>query len=172
MNIETLNELGITKETIMAAIVEAALEEIDVDAAVHSSIHKQVARKLDGMAAAAIERVLDKEVRDLLSRDIVPVDIWGEQCGEPTTIRAEFHQRSMNYWDTKVNANGEPTTGTYGNKTRAEFLLQKIGHEAFGKGIRENASEIIVALRESLDKSMKLDVERALNECFKAEGRR
>ncbi len=169
MNIETLNELGITEEKIMAAIVEAALEEIDVGAIVRSSINKQVAKKLDGMAAGAVERVLDNEVLALLSREIVPVDTWGERCGEPTTIRAELHQRAMNYWDTKVNENGEPTTSAYNKKTRAEFLLQKIGHESFSRGIRENASGIVSKLHESLEKSAKLDVEVALKECFKAE---
>lgn len=171
MNIQMLKDLGITEEKIIAAIVEAAFDQIDVLELAKKQISSQIKAKLDDMADETVGRVLDEEVRSMLSREIVPVDTWGEKCGEPTTIRAALHNRAMNYWDTNVNSDGKPSTYGTGS-TRAEFLMRKIGKEAFDNGIRENASEVVRALRESLSKSLKADVERALNECFLAEGRK
>lgn len=88
-----------------------------------------------------IDDCLTKELERLLSTEIVPVDIWGERVGKPTTIRAQLTERARKFWDVPVDRDGREST--YGGEPRHKKLMAEILKNEFANAVKANA-EIIV----------------------------
>lgn len=88
-----------------------------------------------------IDQCLSAELEKLLSQEIVPVDIWGQREGSPTTIRAALAERARKFWDLPVDREGREST--YGGTPRHKKLMEEIVKSEFEKAVKENAEVII-----------------------------
>jgi hypothetical protein len=174
MDIKQLSEVfGITKEDIVdraaALLAKDALSSSPewnddagefVDAPVdllgkalklvESELHAQVKRVLGNSVEAAVEERLRQEMETLLGKEIIPVDIFGEQTGEPTTMRGVLEKRAREFWEIKVDKDGKPGGGYYGGKSRAEFLMEKLMKDTFTDAMQKNTAAIVTAFQAAL----------------------
>lgn len=104
---------------------------------VSAAVPKNLDQKIDDLLNAEMEKILREE--------IVPVNIWGEREGQPTTIRNQIADRARTFWDVKVDKDGKVTT--YGGKPRHEHLLSRIVNEEFEKVIKQNVVNVVGALK-------------------------
>lgn len=122
-----------------------------LDAEISGFLSDEVRKQLRDRISIA----LDAEIDRVMSAEIVPVNMWGEQNGDPTTIRDQIHQRALTYWNEKVEPDRNNrgrfviTTG-YGGKPRHTAVFESVAAEAFEDAIRKNVIEIVSAFKESL----------------------
>ncbi len=91
----------------------------------------------------------------LLRAEIVPIDMWGEKTGSPTTIRDQLAERAKRFWEVKVNENG--TESSWGGTPRSHALMATIMKDEFAKAVKENAEVIIAAFKTAItDDSVRL----------------
>lgn len=113
----------------------------------------------DEMRAGISEKIdaaLQSEMEKALSQEIVPVDIWGEAKGEPTTIRQQLHKRALEYWEERVekdrNNSGRYRVTTYGGTPRHKLVFQDVAKDAFEAAMKENIGEMVKAFRDAMRK--------------------
>lgn len=88
-----------------------------------------------------IDQCLTAELEKLLGQEIIPVDIWGQREGSPTTIRAALAERARKFWDLPVDREGREST--YGGTPRHKKLMEEIVKSEFEKAVKENVDVII-----------------------------
>lgn len=128
----------------------AQMLEDRIDAFVQSTITEEARASL----VEKIDDALTTEISAVLSTEIVPVDIWGDAKGEPTTIRQQLHKRAMNYWEDRVepdrNNPGRYRQTDYGGKPRHQHIFQSVCQEAFEKAMQENIDAMVKAFRDAM----------------------
>lgn len=158
-------------------VAEAILgEDIDLEQMLEDRINAFLQSTItDETRAAVVDRIdaaLDAEIQSVLSQEIVPVDIWGEGVGEPTTIRQQLHKRCMNYWEERVepdrNNPGRYRVTSYGGKPRHQHVFQDVCKSAFDDAIKENVSTMVQAFRDALVKDAQNAVTENIDKIIKA----
>lgn len=116
--------------------------------AINKEIEFRVKDKFDNHANRLIEDFLNKEMEKIVSQRVIPVDIWGTQVGKPTTLRDALAERAKEFWSTKVDEDGKPTT--WGGIPRSERLMRKIMAEEFANAIKTNVHVIVAEFKKAL----------------------
>jgi uncharacterized protein (DUF885 family) len=146
-------ELDITKEELLdLAATKLADQENDYDeitARAEKLIKERVEEAFRNRADAVINSVIEAEVTRLLSTEYVPVDMWGEKVGTPTTIRDQLTEQAKKFWTEKVDERGKKTT-YYGGEERHQWLLKKVVQDEFTKTIKDNISSVVAGLKAAL----------------------
>jgi len=75
----------------------------------------------------------------------VPIDIYGERAGNPTTLRDIIKDKALKFWDEKVNEEGK--VSGWGGRPRHEHLYGKVVRDEFEKAIRANVKEVVAAFK-------------------------
>lgn len=146
------NPFNITKEEVLElAATKLANQFVDEESLadlaegnIRRAVDDLVKTKLD----AAVEETLSKEMEVILSKEIIPRDIWGEPQGKPTTIRDQLAERARDFWQVKVDSAGKPSD--WGGTPRHEVLMRKILAEEFDKSVRENATVIVAEFKKAI----------------------
>lgn len=106
--------------------------------------------------AATVDATLAAEMEKILRQKIIPVDIWGEAKGEPSTLREQIHKRALEYWEERVepdrNSRGRYRVTSYGGQPRHKVVFQDVAKEAFEQAMRENINELVIAFRDAMRK--------------------
>ena len=144
-----MNDLNITKEDVieLAArkLADAYADNEEIGTRVNQRIEQRIKEYFENSVKAQIDAFLSSEMERLLNQTINPVDIWGEQTGKPTTIRAQLAERAKEFWEVKVDREGRPSI--YGGEPRHTQLMKNIAKEEFDKAIKANAETIIGAFK-------------------------
>lgn len=115
--------------------------------------------------ASRVDAFLDAEMRELLSKEIIPLTMWGEKAGEPTTLRDVLHKRALEFWDVRVDKDGRKSD--WGGTPRHEHLMSKILQDEFAQAVKQNASTIVAAFKQALLADSKKLVEQHINALIK-----
>ena len=115
---------------------------------------------------ARITKAIEDEIKSILNNVYQPVDCWGDKKGKETTIRELFLQQTKDYWTTKVNLKGEPSS--YGScMTRAEFVAKGQIAQAFNEEIAKNIEDVIKSFRGSLSETLQAQSKISIEEAIK-----
>jgi hypothetical protein len=121
---------------------------------IEDEINKVITDELRKSLAETIDAKLTAELEEILKREIVPVDLWGEATGEPTTLRDQLYKRALHYWDEKVepdrNSRGRYRVTSYGGQPRHKVVFKDVVQEAFEDAIRANITELVKSFRDAL----------------------
>ena len=158
-------------EEIRAAVIEKCVSEImdGHDGSIASIVREKIRERIDDRVASCmndkIDALLNDAMRETLNESIIPVNMWGEKVGEPTTIKAAIHERARSFWESKVNSKGVETI--YGGKPRWEHLLGEELRGAFADAIKQDMVNIAGALKDAVRKDFYGAVDKGLNDIFK-----
>jgi hypothetical protein len=143
------NLLGFTPEQLLDLAAEKVADQyLDregvtwrveqvLEARVKDAVGKGLNEKIDALLTAEMEKILGEE--------IVPMNIWGERQGSPTTIRNQIAERARTFWEERVNKDGK--LETYGGQPRHEHLIRKIVNEEFSAAIKQNVVAVVSAMK-------------------------
>lgn len=165
--------LDLAAEKVAKAILG---EDIDLGQMLEDRIEAFVQSTITDEARASmvekIDAALHAEVEKVLSAEIVPVDIWGEGLGEPTTIRQQLHKRCMTFWEERVepdrNNPGRYRATSYGGKPRHQHVFQSVCQEAFDKAMQDNVAVMVKAFRDAIVKDTQRAVADNIDKLIKA----
>ena len=147
---------GITPEEIIELAAQKLSDQLADSEALQNSVEGKVNARIEKLFAtnlnAKVEAFLSAEMERILSAEICPVNIWGEKQGNPTTIKAVLATRAREFWDTKVNSDGKPGD-FYSNKPRHEWLFEKIVKDQFAEAVKQNITNLVGSLKDSLSTS-------------------
>lgn len=150
-------------------VMELAAQKVaDVVLSEYDDLHDYATKQIDELISstvtdemrnsmvATIDQKLADETEKMLQQKIVPVDIWGDAVGEPTTLREQLHKRALEYWEENVepdrNNRGQYRVSSYGGKPRHKLVYQDIAKTAFEEAIRANITEMVKAFRDAMRK--------------------
>ncbi len=129
----------------LASLAESRIEE---------RINSIISDKMRASMAATIDDKLQAEIEKVLQQKIVPVDIWGEAKGEPSTLREQLHKRALEYWEERVEADrnrrGHYKVTSYGGQPRHKVVFQDVAQQAFEEAMRANINEMVRAFRDAM----------------------
>jgi hypothetical protein len=146
------NPFNITKEEVLELAATKLVYSVTDDSSLYelaeSKISKLVNDKVAAKLDSAIDAALQKEIAALMEKEIVPIDIWGEKAGSPTTIRSQLHERAKEFWNVSVDDSGEQCH--YGGSPRHEVLFKKIVQTEFETAIKQNAEVVVGEFKKAL----------------------
>ncbi len=146
------NPFGITREEVLELaakkLVDAYGGDPDLSESAERLIREKVKELFESGLKRRIDEFLDAEMRKVIETEIVPVNIWGEREGQPTTIRAELAKRAQAFWSVRVDSEGRESS--YGGNERSKVLMQQILKDEFANAIKENAEVIIAEFKAAL----------------------
>jgi hypothetical protein len=167
-------DFEITKEELLEIAAKKLIENLSLDESdlveyARGQVLETIKTSLAQKVVSEVDSVLKKHMDALLENEIIPVTIWGEKCGNPTTIKAALHERTRDYWNTKVDKNsGNPASDSYYNTiTRAEWLASKVAAAEFDGVIKQNLVNIVAAFKDALREDAAKKIDSMLNELLR-----
>lgn len=146
------NPFGITREEVLdlaaRKLVDAYNSDPDLSEIAERMIRDRVKELFESGLKRRIDAFLDAEMKKIVGEEIVPVNIWGEREGKPTTIRAELAKRAKEFWNLRVDNNGSESA--YGGRERSKVLMEQIMKDTFASAVKENAEVIIAEFKAAL----------------------
>jgi len=166
------NPFGISREEILNLAAqkladEFCHEESDLQTMASKLVEKRVSEALAESMKTRINSFMDAEMERLVQQVIVPVDMWGDATGKPTTIRESLAAKAVKYWSEKVDNEGKLNDSSYYGKPRHEWLFRKIVGEEFEKAVKQNIVNLIAAFKDAVRESEKNKIDSYLNEFLK-----
>jgi len=138
------NPFGITREEVLELaakkLVDAYSGDPDLSESAERMIRERVIELFESGLKDRINSFLDAEMKKIVGEEIVPVNIWGEREGSPTTIRAQLAKRAQDFWNVRVDVDG--CESGYGGSERSKVLMQQILKDEFAKAVKANADVI------------------------------
>lgn len=152
MNTITDNPFGITREDVLNLAAQKLVDAYSGDPDLSETAERMIREKITEAFAHGIKRRIDdflsEEMQRIVGQEIVPVNIWGEREGTPTTIKAELSKRAQQFWNVRVDSEGRESS--YGGAPRSEVLMAKILKDEFSKAVKENAEVIIAGFKTAI----------------------
>lgn len=147
------NPFNITREEVLELAAQKLADSVAAESDLHDTattkIRERVETVVSTIAKSVIEQVLTKEMEALLSKEIMPVDLWGEPTGKkPTSIRDQLTERAKDFWNTSVDESGKESS--WGGRPRYEQLFKKIVNEEFCKAVKDNVEIIVGEFKQAL----------------------
>lgn len=147
------NPFNITRDEIVNLVSQKVYDDFNNDESISVSVSEIVKKRINDEVGAALKQKIDAtltlEIERLMSSEVVPVDIWGDRKGEPTTIRASLVEQARKFWNEMVNSEGKPCS-SYGSRPRHEYIYAKICAEEFSASIKQNVVNIVGAFKDAL----------------------
>lgn len=169
LNIDPKDVLNLAAQKVADAVLGEHPDLYDtVSSRIEQEISAIVTDEMRESMIAAVDKKLAEETEKILQQEIVPVDIWGEGKGEPTTIREQLHKRALEYWEERVepdrNNRGRYRKTTYGGQPRHKLVFQDVARSAFEQAIQENVTEMVRAFRDAMRKDAYEAINKRIND--------
>lgn len=149
-------------------IADAVIHEDDVQNAAMREIKNRIDRLFSERADNAVSEAIDAAVNAALDRQYTRINAWGETEGVPTTIRAELEKLADAYWTQNVDAkSGKPTSSTYNQVTRAQFVMGQICAEDFTEQMKKAAVSVTAAMKDGFRSQLAKQVDDLLDTLFR-----
>lgn len=157
LNIDPKDVLNLAAQKVADAVLGEHPDLFEVvSSRIEDEINKIVTDEMRASMIEAIDKKLAEETEKVLQQKIIPVDIWGEGKGEPTTIREQLHKRALEYWEERVepdrNNRGMYRPTSYGGQPRHKLIFKDVARDAFDEAIKENVTEMVRAFRDAMRK--------------------
>ena len=157
LNINPQDVLELAAQKVASAVLDEHNDLYDVvQDRIESFINSTVTEEVKASMIQKIDEKMGAEIEAVLRQKIVPVDIWGEGKGEPTTIREQIHKRALEYWEERVehdrNNRGRYRPTSYGGTPRHKLVFQDVATEAFQEAMKQNVNEMVRAFRDAMRK--------------------
>lgn len=150
------NPFGITKEEIIELAAQKLADQMadpeSLSDSVDSKINERVQKLFETLINTKVDAFLSEQMSAIISKEICPVDIFGEKTGEPTTIKAVLAKRAREFWDIKVNEEGKPGD-YYSNKPRHQWMFEKIVKEQFAEAVKQNITNLVGEFKNAISDS-------------------
>lgn len=165
----SLEALGFSEERLLDLAAEKIAQSFfDAD-----GLSFRAEKLFEDRVSAAIPKNLNQKIDDLLTaemakiigEEIVPVNMWGERQGQPTTIRDQIAERARTFWEERVDKDGK--LSSYGGQPRHEQLLRKIVNEEFTAAIKQNVVNVVGAMKVAAKAHAEKITEEALDSLIK-----
>lgn len=148
----TDNPFGITRDEILnlaaQKLVDAYAGDADIESTATDMIREKIKLAFETGMKKRIDDFLNEEMQRIVAQEIVPVNIWGEREGQPTTIKAELAKRAKEFWNIKVNKEGKEES--WGGEPRSTHLMKQILKDEFANAVKENAEVIVSQFKAAL----------------------
>ncbi len=143
-----LEELGITKEDILEKVAGHLVDEMEEDA--KSQIRSFIREKVQSKVEAQVSAIVSECAAKALDGTFQPVNCFGELIGQPTTIRDIFIKRTTEWWNQKVDRNGQPSNsyGSFG--TMAEWHASQVVTKILADNLSKELQPIIATSKTQL----------------------
>ena len=166
MDIHAIIEaLGITKQDVINRAAQELADDYanqeSVGGIVRDMITKRIESEVQSTVRLRIEEALSAQFRELLTSEIVPLDMWGDPVGKPTTIRDQLAARARTFWEERVDKSGSPTT--YGGKPRHEWMFKEIVGDEFAKAISQNYTDIVGAIKDTMKEDARKQIDKHID---------
>ncbi|MEM9762125.1 MAG: hypothetical protein AAF968_06400 [Pseudomonadota bacterium] len=163
-----------------AELLIDSAEQHDMIETINCKVDAAVAKTYREAAQSAVDAAVRKVFEDGFNRSFTPVDGFGQQQGEPRSIKTILEALSKDYWTTPVGKDGKPADRYSSTKmTRAEWLMAQICVEDFSKEVRQMAVDATAQFKDGLRAALRGEVDKMLGKVLrvkssddKAEGRR
>lgn len=146
------NPFGITCEELLELAAQKLADQYatseDLEKSIWDKINPRIEKLFSERINSGITTVITAEIEKLLGQELVPVNIFGDREGSPTTIRAMLAKRAKSFWDEKVDCDGR--ISTYGGEPRHKWLFSKVVNDEFEKVIKQNITNIVGAFKDAL----------------------
>lgn len=159
LNIDPKDVLELAAQKVASAILaehDDLYETVTnrIEAFVNSVVTDEVRQSM----VETIDAKMAEETEKVLAAEIVPLNIWGEAKGEPTTLRDQIHKRALEYWEEKVerdrNNTGRYKPSSYGGTPRHKLVFQDVAQIAFEDAMKANVTEMVRAFRDAMRKDV------------------
>lgn len=178
---DLLEQIGITKEELINRIVDKALgitadykqtgEESWDDIPLSKVVDKKIevamgnmVEKMSGKIHDRIDRIMDAKIEEIFTTPFQRTDKWGAKIGEPTAIRDSIYADATSYWTTKVDNQGKPSSGGYGDTTveRSVFYARKVMTEVYDKELVKTVKEMADDLKKKIPATIAKEISDAV----------
>jgi len=165
------NPFNITREEILnlaaTKLADQYADDSDLGDIARKEINARIEKLVKEKLNACVDSALSEEMERILSKEIIPVDIFGDKVGDPTTIRAAIAVRARDYWMEKVDEKGKPDPRGWGTHPRHEFLFKRIAGEEFDKVVKQNMVDLVGAFKDAMRADAQKRCDEYLNELIK-----
>lgn len=146
------NPFGITREEVLELAANKLVADYcdpeHLSQTANRKIEDQIKKMFEEKLKSRIDAFLKEEMQKIVSTEIIPVNIWGEREGTPTTIRASLAKRAHEFWNTKVDKDGRESG--WSGEERSKVLMKTMMQEAFTVAVKENIDVIVAQFKEAL----------------------
>lgn len=168
LNIDPKDVLDLAAQKVADAVLNDRPDLYDsVEGRIEDELNKIVTDETRASMIETIDKKLAEETEKILETRIVPVDIWGEGRGEPTTLREQLHKRALEYWEESVepdrNNTGRYRKTTYGGTPRYKLVFKDVAEDAFASAIKANIGEMVKAFRDAMKRDAFAVVEKHID---------
>ena len=158
--------IGIDPVTLQDRVIEAVSEKIaeETGQEIAKDIRKSAYQQIDKRISDTISDI----VKETVSQRYIPIDSYGEPCGEETTIREHVKKACLNWWNAKVDPHsGEESKGFY-SIPRQEYIAKKLLKEIVQKELQTQLSVIIATTRSQIEEGMIAIIKKGIAGSWKA----
>jgi len=140
--IELLDIEGL-KTRIVADAVERIVDDMSYDV-------KQKALK---QATVSISSAINDMVAASLNAKYQPITNYGEPDGEETTLRDEFIKACSNWWEQRVDKDGDPAN-RYSGMPRYKRVAQQVIGDVLSSRLRKDFDRLLAESKEQVKKGL------------------
>lgn len=143
---------NITRDELLNLAADKLADQIGDTSELYSKAESEISKRISVLFAEGLKTKVDEflteEMSKIVSQEIVPVNIYGEREGQPTTIRATLAARAKEFWDVRVDDSGRPSS--YGGEPRHQQLMKRILQDEFAKSVKQNADVIVAEFKKAI----------------------
>lgn len=163
-------EFNITREEVLNLAAQKLADSFGdtefIEGIASRLIKERVEAIIKERTIPRIDRFLTEQLEGLVSKEFVPVDMWGAPTGKPTTIRDQITTRAKEYWETRVDSEGRPNS-SYGSKPRHEYMFSKLVAAEFANAVSQNIVNVAGALKDALIDECNATVRKKIDELIR-----
>lgn len=132
----------IDKEEIKEALIEKLSDNLIRD--IGGDIRQKALSRVEERINAAV----DAEVSKVLDGIYQPVNLWGEEDGDKTTIRSRLAQAIGDWWNQLLDSDGKVTISSYRGTPRYKYHLAETVKEVINGALKGEFEKLVKDFRE------------------------
>ena len=151
--------INIDEQAVQSAVIAEVADRLLGDDDLYERAKRAIDDKVNALfqerAAELVETAVADAIKEGLDATYQPLDQFGRADGEPTSIRKRLGEMARDYWNTRVDKSGKPTTDSYRTMTRAEYVMIQACGDDFHKMVKQQAVNVTAELKDSLRAELK-----------------
>jgi hypothetical protein len=154
------------EDAIVREVADRIIGDDDLYSRVKRGVDARIDKHFEDTADAQIQSAIEAAVSAGFEHEYCRIDSFGKRDGKPTTIRAELERMIAEYWSTKVDRQGKPSSGYGAEQTRAEWMMTQLVAADFGKEMKQHVVNLGGTLKDRLRLELHETVNKLLAEVF------
>lgn len=155
------------EDAVIAEVASKLIGDDDLYGRVKRAVDERVNAIFANSADAKITEAVEEAIKTGFDRQYFKTNSFGQAVSAPTTISKELERLIGDYWNTKVDSAGKPTTSSYNVTTRAEWMFMSMCAKDFSEDMKRHVVDMGGALKDALRKQLHETVNGLLSEVFK-----